>query len=247
MSQFWKKNQPDDPRANRQQNERLAYLTDTADWKSLFEDVSLMADCLKQAEERRSHLKEKLSRVLDTHSQLAEKQGLLLQNVIRTLDYCEGLAPRSIEIEAVRTQLQAMLGEQGVAAWSPTIGEPMPEGCEPIAERPSAEQPAQTILEVLAPGYVWGRTMLLRRPRVVISRLVEPEPAPIEVPPSQDTPLKDEKPAEAKIPDEPEKQAGPEKPGNWMRRFQEWWATLWKNPAKPSVDGTADEKSHDGE
>ncbi|MHB8808217.1 MAG: nucleotide exchange factor GrpE [Anaerolineaceae bacterium] len=145
------------------------------EWKSLFKNISVIDDGLVQAREANNNLHARLSRVLEAFEKIGEQQGKIFIDLINILDYCRSLNPAPPEIEGIQAQILSILKDQGVSIWSPVIGEPMPEHCEAIAVKETSEYNAQTILEVISPGYLWGEKILLRRPRVVLSKLPIPE------------------------------------------------------------------------
>jgi hypothetical protein len=178
MSGFLKGIKNSTPTGEQLSSANNSNLDNFTDWKSLFQDISILTDGLKQAGEASEHMRALSSRLLDEFNRVNQKHGTLLQNVIKSLDYCDGVNPRAIELEAVRSQLLAILRNEEVAVWRPELGKPMPEGCEPIGEKPSSEYPPQSVMEVLLPGYVWGEKVLLRRPRVIISKMPLPQVEP---------------------------------------------------------------------
>ncbi|MGV8025028.1 MAG: nucleotide exchange factor GrpE [Anaerolineaceae bacterium] len=155
------------------------------EWKSLFKNISVIDDGLIHAQEANNNLHARLSRVLEAFNRISEQQGNILVDLIKILDYCVNLDPITPEIEGIQAQIASILKDQGVTIWSPSIGELMPEHCEPIAVKETNEYGAQTVLEVISPGYLWGDTILLRRPRVVLSQL--PKPEEIKSPPAGKT------------------------------------------------------------
>lgn len=175
MSVLWKRRHNDDFSRSLHPSGDRSYVNNTLEWKSLFESTAIIGDGLKQAEEAQGLLHARLSRVLDIFNQVTQRQGKLLQKVIEAVDFCEGMNPRPVEIEAIHNRLLAVLQDEGVSTWSINIGEPMPEGCEPVAEKASSEFPPGTVLAMVLPGYLWDKTVLLRRPRVVISKSM-PQP-----------------------------------------------------------------------
>lgn len=175
MSVLWKRPHNDDFSRSLHASENRSYVNNTLDWKSLFESAAIIGDGLKQAEDAQGLLHARLSRVLDVFNQVTQRQGKLLLRVIEAVDFCEGMNPRPVEIEAMYNRLLAILRDEGVTSWSINIGEPMSEGCEPVAEKESSEFPPGTVLAMVLPGYLWDKTVLLRRPRVVIAKSM-PQP-----------------------------------------------------------------------
>jgi hypothetical protein len=194
MSSFWNRLRTLGSRPSLPSQERVSFQQDDSDWKAVFEDASLLINGPKQIEEAQARMMSRLLRVYQTFERLSRQQAAFLQGVIRAVDYCDGLEPRLAEINAVRDLLLGVLSDQGVIPWSPTIGERIPEGCEPIAEEFSADHPPQTVLKVPTPGYLWKDGTILRRPRIIVSML-----PPTEIPqvdsPSQ-TPINPEATAE---------------------------------------------------
>jgi molecular chaperone GrpE (heat shock protein) len=164
MNGFLKKNKPISGNS-------IPGSSNNEEWKALFKNISIIDNGLAEAREANNNLHARLSRVLDAFNKISEQQGSMLIQLIKIVDYCMSLNPAPAEIEAVEAQLLSILKEQGVSIWSPAIGEPLPEHCEAIAVKETSEFAAQTVLEVLSPGYLWGETILLRRPRVVLSQI----------------------------------------------------------------------------
>jgi hypothetical protein len=170
MSGFWKKILGSRGHPNLRPQESISFERDASDWKAVFDDASILINGPKQIEETQARLMSHLSRVYQVFERQNQQQVTFLQSVIGAVDYCEGLDPRTKEINAVRQLLLSALFDQGVAPWAPTIGERNPEGCEPVAVEISADHPALTVLKVLTSGYIWKSNTILRRPRVVISK-----------------------------------------------------------------------------
>jgi len=150
--------------------DNISFQRDNSDWKALFDDASVITNGPKQIREAQDRLMIRLSQAYQVYERISREEVSLLKGIIQAVDYCEGLDPCPREIKAVRELLLSILNNQGVISWSPIIGKPVPEGCEPISEEISADFSSQTILKVLTPGYLWKDSTVIRRPRVVVSK-----------------------------------------------------------------------------
>lgn len=152
--------------------EESSYLTDAADWKSLFQSATAMDENLRKAQDESVHLRTYLTRTLEAFNQVSQQQAAVLMNLIHLLDYCDSLDPKPNEIAVVQEQILSLLKKQDVKRWEPEIGKPMPEGCDPKDVVETNDYPPDFILEVKIAGYVWQGSIILRRPQVIVSQAV---------------------------------------------------------------------------
>lgn len=141
----------------------------TRPWKEIFEDAAFLASAHRRIESTGARLVERVGTTYKEHDRLARQLENAALDVIAVIDYCDALESRTEELEAITRRLERLLGQLGIVAWVPSIGDRFGDGCESLRSVPDSQHSAGCIVEVVLKGYRTGAGRVVRRSAVILS------------------------------------------------------------------------------